>query len=88
MPHHKSALKRLRQTSVRQARNVHIRTRMRSVIKKLREAIDSSDATAAQGYLKEAIKVIDTTRTKGVIHRRNASRKVSRLTRAVNNIES
>ena len=61
---------------------------MRSVIKKLREAIDSSDATAAQGYLKEAIKVIDTTRTKGVIHRRNASRKVSRLTRAVNNIES
>lgn len=87
MPHHKSALKRLRQTSKRQARNVHVRSRMRTVIKRLREAIDSSDATAAQGYLKEAIKVIDSTRSKGVIHRRNASRKISRLTKAVNNLQ-
>ncbi len=60
---------------------------MRTVIKRLREAIDSSDATAAQGYLKEAIKVIDSTRSKGVIHRRNASRKISRLTKAVNNLQ-
>ncbi len=88
MPHHKSAWKRLRQTEVRRQRNVHIRTRMRTVIKKVRAAIEAQDVERAEALLKDAISIIDKTRTKGVIHARTASRKVGRLTRAVNGLRA
>jgi small subunit ribosomal protein S20 len=88
VPHHKSAWKRLRQTDVRRQRNTHIRTRMRGAIKKLREAVGQHDTERAQALLKEAISIIDKTRTKGVIHARTASRKVGRLTRAVSGLSA
>ncbi len=83
MPHHKSAFKRLRQTETRRQRNIHYRSRMRSAIKKVRTALEANDVAAAQTALVEATKIIDSTQSKGVIHRRNASRTISRLTRAV-----
>ena len=83
VPHHKSAFKRLRQTETRRQRNIHYRSRMRSAIKKVRTALEANDVAAAQTALVEATKIIDSTQSKGVIHRRNASRTISRLTRAV-----
>ncbi len=84
MPHHKSASKRLRQGEVRRQRNVHFRSTMRSAIKRVRAALDKDDVDAARTALAEATQIIDSTRSRGVIHARNASRKISRLTRAVN----
>lgn len=83
MPHHKSASKRLRQCETRTKRNIHYRSRMRTAIKKVRQALEANEVEKAQQALVVATKVIDSSRTKGVIHRRTASRTISRLTRAV-----
>ncbi len=84
MANHKSAEKRNRQNQVRRMRNKSNRTRMKSVIKKIELAMDQQSAEGAQEALKAAIPVIQRTAVKGAIHRKNASRKVSRLTRRVN----
>ena len=84
MAHHKSALKRIKQNKVKNARNKHVRSTLKTFIKKVREAVDSKDSTAAKEALAAAIPVIDKTATKGVIHKANASRCVSRLTKLVN----
>ncbi len=83
MPHHKSTMKRLRQSEVRRQRNVHFRSKMRSAVKRVREAIDGDDAAAAETHLKDAVKVIDQNRSKGVIPAKTAARTISRLTKAV-----
>jgi len=84
VPHHKSTMKRLRQSEVRRQRNVHFRSRMRTAIKKVREALEKDDVEAAKTALADATKIIDSTRSRGVIHAKTASRTISRLTRAVN----
>lgn len=86
MAHHKSAIKRIKQNEVRNARNRHIRSNLRTFIKRVREAVATKDATAAREALQAAIPVIDKAATKGVIHSSNASRSVSRLTRLVNTV--
>lgn len=86
MAHHKSAIKRIKQNKVRNARNRHVRSTLRTFIKRVREAVETKDATAAREALQAAIPVIDKAATKGVIHPSNASRNVSRLTRLVNTI--
>lgn len=84
MPHHKSTAKRLRQSEKLRQRNVHFKSEMRTAVKKVHQALDSDDTSAAQDELCKAVKIIDSNRSKGIIHARTASRKVSRLTRAVN----
>ena len=86
MAHHKSAIKRIKQNEVRNARNRHVRSNLRTFIKRVREAVATKDATAARAALQAAIPVIDKAATKGVIHSSNASRSVSRLTRLVNTV--
>ncbi len=86
MAHHKSALKRIKQNKVKNARNKHVRTTLRTFVKRVREAVESKDITAAKEALAAAIPVIDKSATKGVIHKANASRSVSRLTKLVNTL--
>lgn len=86
MANHKSALKRIRQTEKRTDRNRHVRSTLRTFIKRVREAVASKDQAAATAALALAIPVIDSAATKGVIHSSNASRNVSRLTRLVNTL--
>lgn len=86
MANHKSAAKRNRQNIVRNARNNHIRTTMRTLVKNVREAVAAGDAEAAQATLVKAIPYIDKTATKGVVHKATASRKISRLTKLVNTL--
>ena len=59
---------------------------MRTHIKKVRLAADAGDKTAAQEALATAIVKIDKACSKGVIHKNQASRRVSRLTRLVNGL--
>lgn len=86
MAHHKSAIKRIKQNAKRNARNRHVTSTLKTYIKRVREAVKAKDKNAADAALKAAIPVIDASASKGVIHRSNASRNVSRLTRLVNTL--
>lgn len=88
MANHKSALKRAKQNQVRNARNTHIRSTMRTLVKNIRVAVTSGDADAARVALAKAIPYISRTAAKGVIHKSTASRKISRLTKLVNTLEN
>ena len=79
MAHSKSAQKRIRQTEVRTELNKARRSRIRTFIKKIDEAVAGGDATAARAALRDAQAEIDRGVVKGVIKRNTASRTVSRL---------
>ncbi|WP_298435954.1 30S ribosomal protein S20 [Geobacter sp.] len=86
MAHHKSALKRIKQNKKKYLRNKHIRSTLRTFIKRVREAVEAKDAALAKEALQAAIPVIDKAASKGVIHSSNASRNVSRLSKLVNTL--
>jgi small subunit ribosomal protein S20 len=85
---HKSAEKRHRQSKIRNARNTHIRSTMRSYVKKVRMAIADGDLDKAKTLLEKAVPYIDKAATKGVIHKATASRKISRLTKLVSGTDA
>ncbi len=84
MANHKSALKRIKQTAKRTERNRYVRGTMRTHIKKVRLAIDAGEKENAREELHHAIRKIDKAAARGIIHKNQASRRISRLTRAVN----
>lgn len=84
MANHKSAIKRIRQIQKRTVRNRYWRSTLRTAVKRVRVAVEAGDAAVAQTELRAAVRTIDRVATKGVIHKRQASRRVSRLTLAVN----
>jgi small subunit ribosomal protein S20 len=83
----KSSEKANRQRIKRTAHNVAQKTAMRSAVKKVRAAIGAKNAKAAQAALPGAVRAIDAAASKGIIKRGTASRSVSRLTVAVNNLK-
>jgi small subunit ribosomal protein S20 len=83
MANTKSAKKAVRQITRRTAVNKARRSHMRSSIRKVEEAIASGNREAAQAALKEAEPIMARTAQKGILHRRAASRKVSRLAKRV-----
>ena len=82
----KSAKKRVLVSRRNAERNKAIRTGVKTAIKKVEAAVVAGDKVAAQAALVNATSVIDKACTKGVYHKNNASRKVSRLAKAVNGI--
>jgi small subunit ribosomal protein S20 len=72
----KAARKAARRTEINKAR----RTRLKSELRKVEEAIASGNKTTALAALAAAEPILVRTAQKGVIHKRTASRKVSRLT--------
>ncbi|MCB9594353.1 MAG: 30S ribosomal protein S20 [Sandaracinaceae bacterium] len=83
MANHASAKKRIRQTHKKTARNRHIRTTVRTVVKKVRAAIDAGDKETATSTLGKAVSLIDRAVAKGIYHRRTGSRYIGRLTERV-----
>ncbi|MDJ0621478.1 MAG: 30S ribosomal protein S20 [Desulfocapsaceae bacterium] len=88
MANHKSAEKRNRQSKVRRMRNRINKTRVKSAVRKVNDAIAKGSAEEAKVALQEAIPVIAKTASKGTIHKRTSSRKISRLTKRVNKMEA
>lgn len=88
MANHQSALKRAKQSEKRRIRNKSVRTNLRRTIRTVRQAVEAGDAAMAQEALSAAIPVIDKAASKGVIHRNNASRKISRLAQKVNGLSA
>lgn len=85
---HVSAIKRNRQNEKRRERNQSIRNRLRSEVRKVREAVARQDLPASESELRVAIKEISKAATKGVLHRRAASRRVGRLTKHVDQLKN
>lgn len=79
-----SALRRARQAEERNIRNRAVKSEVKSLIKKVESAISSGNKEDAHKALKEAIKALTMAASKSVIHKNNASRGISRLTRKVN----
>jgi small subunit ribosomal protein S20 len=79
MANHVSALKRVRQTETRTEVNRANRTRVRSSLRTLREAIAKGDVKAAQEQYRETVSVLDKSVQKGVLHDNTVSRYKSRL---------
>jgi len=81
---HKSAIKRAKQNEIRNLGNKSNRTRVKNVIKQVRAAVDEKSAEKARAALATAVPVIQKAAKQGAIHRKNASRKISRLTKQFN----
>ena len=81
---HLSVVKRARQNQQRNERNSHLRSSLRTIVKKVVSAVDSGDAGAAREQLVQAVRALGKAKSKGVVHPNQASRKISRLTRRVN----
>lgn len=88
MANHKSAEKRNRQAQAKRMRNRANRSKMKTLIKNLNEAIEAGNGVEAKTALASAVPVIAKTASKGTIHKKNASRKISRLTKRVNQLEA
>jgi len=81
LANHASALKRARQNEIRNLRNRMVKTRVKNVVKSLRQAVETPSAETATTTLDQAKSMIAKAAKKGVIHRKNASRKISRLSK-------
>ena len=88
MPNIRSAKKRVRQNEKRRLRNKAIRSRTKTEIKKYLKALEEKDINKAEELLRNAIKYIYKAKSKGVLHGRNAARKVSRLSIKLNKVKA
>lgn len=82
MANHKSAQKRIRQTAKRNERNRALRSAMRTQLKKARAEIAAGGANPTAGEVKAASQALARAVTRGVMHKRTAARRISRLMKA------
>jgi len=80
---HKSALKRAGQNERRRLRNKAVQTRVKNVVKDVRLAVAQEAGNAVEQF-NAAKSAIDKAAKKGVLHKKTAARKVSRLAKQVN----
>jgi small subunit ribosomal protein S20 len=83
LANHKSAIKRARQNEKRRMRNRIVKTQVRSMTRKLRDAAGQAPAEDLGRRLDVTKSVIDRAARKGVIHKRTAARQISRLSKLV-----
>ncbi len=88
MARHLSAMKRARQNKKRRARNQARKTRVKSVVRDVRQAVTQKNLEGAEAALQKAAPIIARVAGKGTLHWRTAARKISRLTRQVNALKA
>ena len=79
-------MKRILVNRTKAERNKSIRSAVKTAMKKVDTAVANKDLAAAQAALPQAVKAIEMAASKGVYHKNNAARKVSRISKAVNSI--
>jgi small subunit ribosomal protein S20 len=85
---HPSVVKRHRQSIKRRARNIESRSRIRTLIKKTRQAIEAKNQESTALQLRAVDKALGKAVSKGIIKRNTASRWLSRLSRAASRMSS
>lgn len=88
MANHKSAIKRARQNELRRLRNKSVKTGIKTVTKDIRISAGEASAADMTTKINAAQSAIDKASKKGVIHKRTAARKISRLAKLVNSAGS
>ncbi|MCK9195878.1 MAG: 30S ribosomal protein S20 [Syntrophales bacterium] len=88
MANHKSAIKRMKQSESRRLLNASIRSSVKTEIKSIVKAVEKKEQDGAKAALIAVIPKISKAAAKGIFHKRNASRKISRLTRKVNALQA
>ena len=83
MANHKSALKRAGQNEIRRLRNRSVKSRVKTVVKQVRQAAASEAGESIAENLKAAQANIDKAVKKGVLHKRTGARKIARLAKLV-----
>ena len=86
MKKNKSAIKRTLQAEKRRLRNSHVKSTMKTNIKKAVSALTGTDKGAVEDTAKTAIACIDKAASKGVIHKNQAARRVSRLAKKAHKV--
>lgn len=86
LAYHESAKKRIRQNEKRRIRNRHLRSTLRSSLKKFEQAVEQENVEEAESSLRKTISIVDTAASKGVIHKNKAARHVSKITRKVHSL--
>ena len=84
MPNIKSAEKRVRQNLTRELRNRRSKSILKTSIRRFEESLQGDDMEEAKNKLNHALRQIDKAAKKGIIHKNNAARKKSRLSRIFN----
>ena len=87
MPNIKSAKKRVKTSAKKSEANTVVTSSMKTAIKKFEKTVATGDKKAAEEKLNTAVKRIDKAQSAGLIHKNNAARKKSRLTKMKNNME-
>jgi small subunit ribosomal protein S20 len=80
----KSQIKRNRTNQIAAERNKATRTSLKTSTKKVRTAVAEGDAETAQALAAEASRALDKAASKGIVHKRTAARRKSRLVKAAN----
>jgi small subunit ribosomal protein S20 len=88
LANHKSALKRARQNELSRLRNKAVKTRVKSIVKDVRSSVEGSSNGDVTAKLIAAQTLIDKASKKGVIHKKTAARKISRLSKLVNSAKT
>src|ERR1700757_3139738 len=82
----RSGVKKHRQSLKRRARNVHIRSVLRTIVKELNTAIEAKDVAKSQDALKSTVSALSKAASKGVVNKRAVSRNVARLSKRVHDL--
>jgi small subunit ribosomal protein S20 len=83
VPNNKQQEKRMRLATKQRLRNRQYKSSIRTLFRKLQESVDAKDAETAESVALQLTSRIDKAASKGVIHRNNAARNKSRVTRIV-----
>ena len=88
MANHKSAIKRAKQSEIKRLKNMGYKSRMKKAVKEVKQAVVDNSTEKASEELRKAVSIIQKNASKKVIHRKKASRKISRLARQLNQAQS
>jgi small subunit ribosomal protein S20 len=88
LANHKSALKRARQNELSRLRNKAVKTRVKSIVKDVRFSVEEPSNEDVRAKLIAAQTLIDKASKKGVLHKKTAARKISRLSKLVNSAKT
>jgi small subunit ribosomal protein S20 len=88
LANHKSALKRARQNERSRLRNKAVKTRAKSIVKDVRASVEESSKEDVMAKLTVAQSLFDKASKKGVIHKKTAARKISRLVKLVHSAKT
>ena len=84
MANTKQALKRMRVTAKRTARNRHVKSTVKTVVRRFSDTLAQGDLDTARDTFQNAAKSLDKAASKGVVHKNAAARKKSRLAKRLN----